>query len=75
MKQLIIIALAFSVLGCEADYKDSTNKFSMPPELSDCKIYDLSKSNGSQITVVRCPFSSTTTVHQDGKMRRSVTIL
>ena len=75
MKQLIIIALALSVLGCEADYKDSTKKFSMPPELSDCKIYDLTNVSGVRITVVRCPLSSTTTEYQDGKMRRSVTIL
>lgn len=75
MRRLIIIALALSVLGCEAGYKESTKRFSMPPELSNCKIYDLTNGGGAKITVVRCPLSSTTTAYQDGKIRRSVTIL
>jgi hypothetical protein len=62
MKFLAVILLAMSAVACTPNYQDDTGKYSvLPAELKDCKFYYVGGSDGSRITVVRCPNSETTT--------------
>jgi hypothetical protein len=48
----------------------------LPPELADCKFFQLSgNSVTDKITVVRCPNSTTTTTYQVGKTKKSVVVI
>lgn len=51
-----------ALTGCSKGATETTAKFSLPPELSDCKIFKLTSETGSTLTVVRCPLSETSTV-------------
>lgn len=63
-KALVIAAsiLAMGMLsGCEKSTTEATEAFAMPEGMEDCKVYYMSSSNGSNLVVVRCPNSATTT--------------
>lgn len=63
-KAVIIAAsiLGLTMLsGCEKSTTDATASFKMPEGMEDCKVYVMSSSNGSNLIVVRCPNSTTTT--------------
>lgn len=64
-KQVCVVAasiLAIGMLsGCEKSTKEATESFTMPKGMEDCKVYYMSSSYGSNIIVVRCPNSATTT--------------
>lgn len=76
MKKLFITTMCtFALVGCNKSSVELTSKYNIPQELSDCKIYFVGANNGTGITVVRCPNSSTTTSYKQGKATRSVTVV
>ncbi len=75
MKKFAIIFALLSLSGC---FKNSysTVKFpETPPELSDCKFFNMSNDDGAFITVARCPNSTTSTTFTSGKSKRTVVII
>lgn len=56
MKYLLII---FLVISC-SPYNRTKTKYSLPPELADCKIFVISDGN-QELYVVKCPNADTTT--------------
>lgn len=56
--KLLTVLLALVLAACEAKTKEATG-FILPEGMKDCKIYSMY--NGYNITVVRCPNSSTHT--------------
>lgn len=74
LKLLLAIFVMFSLTSCTPSYDDNTGDYKLPPELSDCKIYELN-ANLKNLYVVRCPDSQVTTTTSCGKgCNRSVTI-
>ncbi|WP_354734553.1 hypothetical protein [Acinetobacter nosocomialis] len=69
-KALFALAVLF-LAGCKPETSDETNKFVLPPELKDCRVYDLYSSTGASVTAVRCPNSSTSTEYRVGKSTRT----
>lgn len=71
MKKIFICSVLLLLVGCEKNYTDRTNRYALPPDLNDCKIYNLS--NGlSDLKVVRCLNSSTSATYMNGKVEQSV---
>lgn len=64
MKYLLIAALAV-LAGCSPSAKVKSYPI-LPEELKDCKFFRLNDGEGGNITVARCP-NSTTTVRQNDK--------
>lgn len=75
MKTLIIALGALLLVGCDSYSKPLDSNYTLPSELSDCKIVKLIGSGiSTDLYVVRCPNSSTTTRYHCGKnCERSVT--
>ncbi|QIW86876.1 hypothetical protein AHP1_451 [Aeromonas phage Ahp1_CNU-2021] len=68
MKNVIIALGALLLVGCDSYSKSLDSDYTLPPELSDCKIVKLVGSGMSKdLYVVRCPNSSTTTRYHCGK--------
>lgn len=69
MKKIIIAIGALLLAGCGDSYSKSLDSnYTLPSELSDCKIVKLVGSGMSRdLYVVRCPNSSTTTRYSCGK--------
>lgn len=57
MKYIMGIMIVLLV-GCSNHYEENP-PVAMPPELSDCKFYKITRMNESNLNVVRCPNSST----------------
>ena len=76
MRALILIAVL--MLAACGDYapatKENSNKWLMPEGLADCKVYDMTSTQGAWMRVVRCPNSDTTTTVQSGKTTTVVTV-
>lgn len=73
MKYFIVL-LALILCGCDPSGSEITHTYSVMPEgLKDCKIYTISN-GGREVTVVRCPNSSTSTQYtvRRGKTNASV---
>ncbi|HGH3630014.1 TPA: hypothetical protein ACJK7G_000358 [Acinetobacter baumannii] len=68
-KALFALAVLF-LAGCEPSTKEKTGDFILPPDLKDCRIYNLSDGS-STITTMRCPNSSTATQYRVGKSTRN----
>jgi hypothetical protein len=67
-KYLFALLLSVSVVGCSKGYTDYSASYDVrPPELADCKIYNLSNGHGGSITVGRCPNSTTSVTYNVGK--------
>jgi hypothetical protein len=59
MRNLVLGLLATVMFcGCSNGYQEK-NYPTKPPELSDCKVYYLHNDSGDNITVMRCPNSTT----------------
>jgi hypothetical protein len=67
MKRVIIAAcaavLAMAFAGCNTSSKEM-NFGQMPPELKDCKIFNMKSDTGASIIMAKCP-NSDTSVQQD----------
>jgi hypothetical protein len=73
MKTILMCVVMLSILGCEPGYAPATGYSVIPPELQDCSMYIIKSSGGNQITVMRCPNSTTTT--QLGDKQRTTAIV
>jgi hypothetical protein len=68
--------IAAALAGCDVPSASETKYEVVPPELADCKFFKLSSEYLSdKITVARCPNSTTTTIHQYGKLKKSVVVI
>lgn len=68
IRKLSVIIAVVALSACQPSTKESTQRFEMPKELADCKIFTMSDSIGSMVRVVRCPAMETiTTCHKRGK--------
>jgi len=80
MKKLLLIPLLVMLASCENSSKNITGNYVLPPELADCSINYLKSTVEYNITVVRCPNSSTvsSSVQNCGKgctTTRNVTVI
>jgi hypothetical protein len=66
MRLITIGALGLALLAAGCEPSVSPANYPLPPELADCKPFDLSNGIDS-ITVVRCPNSTTSTTFRQGK--------
>lgn len=71
MKMTIVYAI-FSVAiisGCSPETSEISSSYSLPIEMKDCQLYQMSSSGlGRTLYVVRCPDTTTTSeMHQCGK--------
>ena len=57
------------IVGCDANYSDVKQHYKLPPEMSDCRLYELNGDSSSQtLFVVRCNNQTTTNnIHGCGK--------
>lgn len=61
MNKLVIVILTLILTACSKETKNISERYQLPKELSDCKVYSMRAEGGFNITLVRCPNSSTTT--------------
>lgn len=74
MKRLLIALLAaMAVAGC-SDSARTVNFPAMPADFADCKVVRVSNSNGAELTLARCP-NSTTTTRTTGKNPRTTIVV
>jgi hypothetical protein len=67
MKKLsLLFCLVVVLTGCGPGYKPGNFPI-VPSELKDCTFWYLRDVNGSSLTVVRCPLSTTSTTYRVGK--------
>lgn len=72
-KAVIVLGVIF-LAGCNPSYEDKNSSYSLPPEMQDCKVYKLNgDAISTDIVVVRCPNSQTTTSYRYGKNSQSHT--
>lgn len=71
-KLLIAVLCTFALVGCSRT-QNTTSRYELPDELSDCSVYYVKENVVNGMTVVRCPNSTTTTVYKQGEETRSVT--
>ena len=75
----VAIALALCVVSttvlvaCTPSYEERSYPV-LPPELKDCRFFNVSNELGESITVVRCPNSHVTVRYQKGKFIRQVAV-
>jgi hypothetical protein len=66
MRIITLCALGFALLAAGCQPSVTVPDYPLPTELSDCKLFKLS--NGiDDITVARCPNSTTSTTFREGK--------
>lgn len=80
MKKLLIIVVLLVIAGCcsgcSPGYQDVAAKYPLKPkELMDCQFFKLVNDNGSPITVVRCPNSTTSVTEQQGKTTTTTVVI
>lgn len=68
MKIVLAILVALALTACTPDSRDTTKDYDLPEGLSDCRAYWLKDTNGSSMTVIRCPNSAVTTGQKSGKV-------
>lgn len=75
MKKFILFALTIFLTSCGgARTSEISSIYSIPKEMSDCSIYFMTDGKLSNITVVRCPNSSTSTTTHEKNSRTSIVI-
>ena len=58
MKKILFVVFSIAILtACQPDQPRQVN-YSMPQELSDCKVHEIDSSNGPRLYVVRCSGSN-----------------
>lgn len=57
------------LVGCDANYYKIDQHYKLPPEMSDCRVYELTDDSSSRtLFVVRCDNQTTTNnIHSCGK--------
>ena len=74
MWKAVIALVVIFLAGCNPSYEDKNASYSLPPEMQDCKVYKLNgDAISTDIVVVRCPNSQTTTSYRYGKNSQSHT--
>ncbi len=68
--KLTAVLGALLAVGCSDGARELKFK-AMPAELADCRVHEVSNSDGARMTVVRCPLSVTTAQVPNGKTRRT----
>lgn len=71
LKMFSLLIVISALVGCEANTKETTSMWELPPELSHCKFYRMTSENGSTMRVVVCPNSTTTSITKNS----SVTVI
>lgn len=73
MKKIITIILCvFLLTGCDPKSTDTTSTYKLPPQLSNCKVFQLTNSHGGIVTALVCPNSTTSTTYSSGKTTATV---
>lgn len=75
MRVITICALGLALLATGCERSVSVADYPLPPELSDCNLFKLADGNGSEITVARCPNSTTSTTFREGKHNESAIVV
>lgn len=74
MKKIGLLLASLMLVACSPQYEQETYPL-LPPELSDCKFFNITSGNGSYALVARCPNSATSTTYKSGKTtRRNVVV-
>lgn len=60
------ILMFLIILSCEKSNRDTTELYSLPKEMRDCKIFKLNDSRGGSMIAIHCP-SSTQFKYKCGK--------
>lgn len=72
-KYIAVTALIL-LAACDASTSEKTNKYVLPEELKDCRVYRMQGSGAEgALTIVRCPNSEVTT-QSGGKSKINVNI-
>lgn len=80
MKYLALTLIIGLLVGCgETRTEEIQTNYSLPHEMRDCQMFDMTSQSSQDIIVVRCPNSTTSTSYsiQQGKtrvQRRSVVV-
>lgn len=73
---LLTVATMIALAGCNKNTYESSGKYLLPDELSDCKIYVLQADGiGETLNVVRCPNSQTAVNYQSGKITTNTVVI
>lgn len=79
MNKLIMAGMVFILSGCAKETVSISGNYDIPKELLDCNIYYMRSDVSRNLTVIRCPNSSTTTSYseQHGKATktRNITVI
>jgi len=66
-KSILVSGLLITASGCErertTETRPITNDYKLPPELSDCRIYEMDSKYNRDLYVVRRPMQTTTSEH------------
>lgn len=76
IKMMTLMMISVAMTGCSNETIETTPNYTLPPELTDCKIFNLKSgsANNPQLTITRCPNSSTTT-YVPGKSSQTSTVI
>ena len=76
MKLLMVVIGVIMLTGCEPSYEEKTQNFTiLPDELKDCKFYGVRSNTGSNLNIVRCPNSTTSTTYKSGKTTTTTVVI
>ena len=76
MKSLMVVLGVVILTGCEPSYEEKTQNFTiLPDELKDCKFYSVRSNTGSNLDIVRCPNSTTSTPYKSGKTTATTVVI
>lgn len=68
MKKLIITLGILLLVGCDANTRERTQDYILPPGMEHCQIFKLNGDGGSMtLYAVSCPNSSVSVTNQHGK--------
>lgn len=74
MKILLALVAALSVVACAPKAYETTTEYTLPKGLQDCSIYRLHSPTAQNVVVVRCPQSSTSVDHNEGKLKVTTSV-
>ena len=76
MKLLAVVLGVIILTGCNPSYEEKTQNFTqLPNELKDCKFYSVRSNTGSDLNIVRCPNSTTSTTYKSGKTTATTVVI
>ena len=79
MIKLVMIGLVLILSGCAKETVSISGNYDIPKELSDCSIYYMRSDVSRNLTIIRCPNSSTTTSyseqHRKATRTRDITVI